>query len=169
MWLLPLLFCSYNFTIAINVRSVVADALFCIFGLLGEYHGNNPEMSKLLHKAVRQKSENAYSIYQQHLANRPVNVSFSLTTLFHLFDICFVNFSTSMSFCLKFLIYTIFINNIFFRFSVIFWSLRVVGHQFQLAKLNLQSPLSSASALVECLLELFQEKHMKQLQLQWTD
>ncbi|CAL9201051.1 unnamed protein product [Musa hybrid cultivar] len=40
----------------------------------GEYHGNNPEMSKLLHKAVRQKSENAYSIYQQHLANRPVNV-----------------------------------------------------------------------------------------------
>ncbi|KAG1331820.1 ferredoxin-dependent glutamate synthase, chloroplastic [Cocos nucifera] len=40
----------------------------------GEYHGNNPEMSKLLHKAVRQKSENAYAIYQQHLANRPVNV-----------------------------------------------------------------------------------------------
>ncbi|WRX25745.1 Glutamate synthase [Theobroma cacao] len=40
----------------------------------GEYHGNNPEMSKLLHKAVRQKSESAYSIYQQHLANRPVNV-----------------------------------------------------------------------------------------------
>jgi glutamate synthase (ferredoxin) len=32
-------------------------------------------MSKLLHKAVRQKSENAFSIYQQHLANRPVNVS----------------------------------------------------------------------------------------------
>ncbi|OAY67109.1 Ferredoxin-dependent glutamate synthase, chloroplastic [Ananas comosus] len=40
----------------------------------GEYHGNNPEMSKLLHKAVRQKSDNAYSVYQQHLANRPVNV-----------------------------------------------------------------------------------------------
>ncbi|KAG8372095.1 hypothetical protein BUALT_Bualt12G0030900 [Buddleja alternifolia] len=40
----------------------------------GEYHGNNPEMSKLLHKAVRQKSETAYSVYQQHLANRPVNV-----------------------------------------------------------------------------------------------
>lgn len=40
----------------------------------GEYHGNNPEMSKLLHKAVRQKSETAYSIYQLHLANRPVNV-----------------------------------------------------------------------------------------------
>ncbi|KAL2464593.1 Ferredoxin-dependent glutamate synthase 1 [Forsythia ovata] len=40
----------------------------------GEYHGNNPEMSKLLHKAVRQKSESAYSIYQQHLVNRPVNV-----------------------------------------------------------------------------------------------
>lgn len=41
----------------------------------GEYHGNNPEMSKLLHKAVRQKNENAYAVYQQHLANRPVNVS----------------------------------------------------------------------------------------------
>ncbi|CAM8877418.1 hypothetical protein QQ045_019299 [Rhodiola kirilowii] len=40
----------------------------------GEYHGNNPEMSKLLHKAVRQKNENAYYVYQQHLANRPVNV-----------------------------------------------------------------------------------------------
>ncbi|KAL8489352.1 hypothetical protein ACS0TY_025304 [Phlomoides rotata] len=40
----------------------------------GEYHGNNPEMSKLLHKAVRQKSESAYTVYQQHLANRPVNV-----------------------------------------------------------------------------------------------
>ncbi|KAF5474256.1 hypothetical protein F2P56_006170 [Juglans regia] len=40
----------------------------------GEYHGNNPEMSKLLHKAVRQKSESSFSVYQQHLANRPVNV-----------------------------------------------------------------------------------------------
>ncbi|KAK9740733.1 hypothetical protein RND81_03G056400 [Saponaria officinalis] len=40
----------------------------------GEYHGNNPEMSKLLHKAVRNKSESAYAVYQQHLANRPVNV-----------------------------------------------------------------------------------------------
>eukprot|EP00262_Sarcandra_glabra_P009426 TRINITY_DN2380_c0_g1_i2.p1 TRINITY_DN2380_c0_g1~~TRINITY_DN2380_c0_g1_i2.p1 ORF type:complete len:1655 (+),score=354.53 TRINITY_DN2380_c0_g1_i2:80-4966(+) len=40
----------------------------------GEYHGNNPEMSKLLHKAVRQKSDGAFSVYQQHLANRPVNV-----------------------------------------------------------------------------------------------
>ncbi|CAN8257204.1 unnamed protein product [Cochlearia groenlandica] len=40
----------------------------------GEYHSNNPEMSKLLHKAVREKSETAYSVYQQHLANRPVNV-----------------------------------------------------------------------------------------------
>lgn len=40
----------------------------------GEYHGNNPEMSKLLHKAVRQKNESAYFIYQQHLANRPISV-----------------------------------------------------------------------------------------------
>lgn len=40
----------------------------------GEYHANNPEMSKLLHKAVRNKSESAYAVYQQHLANSPVNV-----------------------------------------------------------------------------------------------
>ncbi|XP_057983389.1 ferredoxin-dependent glutamate synthase, chloroplastic-like [Malania oleifera] len=40
----------------------------------GEYHGNNPEMSKLLHKAVRQKNESVFSVYQQHLANRPINV-----------------------------------------------------------------------------------------------
>ncbi|GAB2210097.1 hypothetical protein Droror1_Dr00015350 [Drosera rotundifolia] len=40
----------------------------------GEYHGNNPEMTKLLHKAVRERSESAYAVYQQHLANRPINV-----------------------------------------------------------------------------------------------
>nr|CAB3458853.1 unnamed protein product [Digitaria exilis] len=40
----------------------------------GEYHANNPEMSKLLHKAIREKSDNAYTVYQQHLASRPVNV-----------------------------------------------------------------------------------------------
>ncbi|BBN01830.1 glutamate synthase (ferredoxin) [Marchantia polymorpha subsp. ruderalis] len=40
----------------------------------GEYHGNNPEMSKLLHKAVREKMESAYAVYQEHLSTRPVNV-----------------------------------------------------------------------------------------------
>ncbi|XP_057437962.1 ferredoxin-dependent glutamate synthase, chloroplastic isoform X2 [Lotus japonicus] len=40
----------------------------------GEFHANNPEMSKLLHKAVRQKSQSSFAVYQQHLANRPVNV-----------------------------------------------------------------------------------------------
>ncbi|CAN6176506.1 unnamed protein product [Urochloa humidicola] len=40
----------------------------------GEYHANNPEMSKLLHKAIREKRDNAYTVYQQHLASRPVNV-----------------------------------------------------------------------------------------------
>ncbi|KAG2638842.1 hypothetical protein PVAP13_2NG619300 [Panicum virgatum] len=39
-----------------------------------EYHANNPEMSKLLHKAIREKRDNAYTVYQQHLASRPVNV-----------------------------------------------------------------------------------------------
>ncbi|XP_066398214.1 LOW QUALITY PROTEIN: ferredoxin-dependent glutamate synthase, chloroplastic-like [Miscanthus floridulus] len=40
----------------------------------GEYHANNPEMTKLLHKAIREKRDNAYTVYQQHLASRPVNV-----------------------------------------------------------------------------------------------
>eukprot|EP00898_Chlorokybus_atmophyticus_P004776 jgi/Chlat1/529/Chrsp103S01113 len=40
----------------------------------GEYHGNNPDMSKLLHKAVRQGSTEAYEAYQAHVAGRPVNV-----------------------------------------------------------------------------------------------
>lgn len=43
---------------------------------VGEYHGNNPEMSKLLHKAVREKMESAYAVYQEHLSTRPVNVNF---------------------------------------------------------------------------------------------
>ena len=52
-----------------------------LFGYLkGEYHGNNPEMSKLLHKAVREKSETAYAVYQQHLANRPITVSHNTVT-----------------------------------------------------------------------------------------
>lgn len=41
----------------------------------GEYHGNNPEMSKLLHKAVREKNPDAYAVYQEHLTKRPINVS----------------------------------------------------------------------------------------------
>ncbi|MCO5561597.1 hypothetical protein L7F22_015218 [Adiantum nelumboides] len=40
----------------------------------GEYHSNNPEMSKLLHKAVRERNESAYAVYQQHLATRPMQV-----------------------------------------------------------------------------------------------
>eukprot|EP00245_Coleochaete_scutata_P012805 TRINITY_DN501_c2_g4_i1.p1 TRINITY_DN501_c2_g4~~TRINITY_DN501_c2_g4_i1.p1 ORF type:complete len:1642 (-),score=381.86 TRINITY_DN501_c2_g4_i1:1105-6030(-) len=40
----------------------------------GEFHGNNPEMSKLLHKAVRQKNPAAYTVYQDHLATRPIHV-----------------------------------------------------------------------------------------------
>ncbi|XP_024543692.1 ferredoxin-dependent glutamate synthase, chloroplastic [Selaginella moellendorffii] len=46
-----------------------------------EYHGNNPEMSKLLHKAVREKNESAYAVYQNHLSDRPVNVLRDLLTL----------------------------------------------------------------------------------------
>ena len=41
-----------------------------------EYHGNNQEMSKLLHKAIglggKEPSEDAYELYQEHRQNRPV-------------------------------------------------------------------------------------------------
>ena len=40
----------------------------------GEYHGNNPEMAKLLHKSVRDGSADAYESYVEHLDNRPTNV-----------------------------------------------------------------------------------------------
>ncbi len=38
----------------------------------GEYHMNNPEMSKALHKAVVNKSYDHYEVYRQHLEHRPV-------------------------------------------------------------------------------------------------
>lgn len=38
----------------------------------GEYHLNNPDMAKALHKAVAQKQYHHYHIYQQLLQNRPI-------------------------------------------------------------------------------------------------
>ncbi|MBW4516277.1 MAG: glutamate synthase subunit alpha [Timaviella obliquedivisa GSE-PSE-MK23-08B] len=38
----------------------------------GEYHMNNPEMSKALHKAVGEKSHDHYQLYQTLIANRPI-------------------------------------------------------------------------------------------------
>jgi glutamate synthase (ferredoxin) len=38
----------------------------------GEYHANNPETAKVLHKAVRDGQYNHYEVYQQQLLNRPV-------------------------------------------------------------------------------------------------
>jgi glutamate synthase (ferredoxin) len=38
----------------------------------GEYHMNNPEMSKALHKAVGEKSHDHYQLYQTLISNRPV-------------------------------------------------------------------------------------------------
>lgn len=38
----------------------------------GEYHMNNPEMSKALHKAVATKDYDHYQLYQQLLENRPI-------------------------------------------------------------------------------------------------
>jgi glutamate synthase (ferredoxin) len=52
-----------------------------LWNILGEYHGNNPEMSKLLHKAVREKNQSAFAVYQEHLSNRPVNVRPHLSLL----------------------------------------------------------------------------------------
>lgn len=137
-----------------------------MFFIAGEYHGNNPEMSKLLHKAVRQKSENAYFVYQQHLANRPVNVSFLsfslriLQTETYLFTLCCL---LLVWIFLVFCSYMLMSPSIL-RFFVIFLSSKVIGHLFLLGKLNRHPPLSSVSALVECLLELFPGRHMKQLQ-----
>lgn len=54
----------------------------CDLGVPGEYHGNNPEMSKLVHKAVREKNKDAYAVYQEYLAHRPVNVHFLLLLSF---------------------------------------------------------------------------------------
>ncbi len=38
----------------------------------GEYHMNNPEMSKALHKAVGEKSHDHYQLYQTLISNRPI-------------------------------------------------------------------------------------------------
>lgn len=38
----------------------------------GEYHMNNPEMVKTLHKALAQKSHDHYELYKQQLENRPI-------------------------------------------------------------------------------------------------
>lgn len=47
----------------------------------GEFHGNNPEMSKLLHKAVRANSTEAYLAYQAYLESSPANVLRNLLEL----------------------------------------------------------------------------------------
>lgn len=130
--------------------------LTLIYIFKGEYHANNPEMSKLLHKAVRQKSQSAFSVYQQHLANRPVNVSPEDPT----FMIVLYNFCTT-GLCEIFFYH--------FRFSVIFLSLKVIVLQYLWGRLNLLHVSCNGFALAGCHLELFQEKLTKQLQLQWTD
>lgn len=38
----------------------------------GEYHMNSPEMSKALHKAVKEQNYDHYEVYKQHLQGRPV-------------------------------------------------------------------------------------------------
>ncbi|MFB2738738.1 glutamate synthase large subunit [Umezakia ovalisporum] len=38
----------------------------------GEYHMNNPELAKVLHKAVNGKQYDHYEVYKQHLQGRPI-------------------------------------------------------------------------------------------------
>ncbi|MBO9999034.1 MAG: glutamate synthase large subunit [Cyanobacteria bacterium SID2] len=38
----------------------------------GEYHGNNPDMTKVLHKAVRDGQYDHYDVYKKQLEDRPV-------------------------------------------------------------------------------------------------
>jgi glutamate synthase (ferredoxin) len=38
----------------------------------GEYHMNNPQMTKLLHKALRENQYDHYQLYQQQLTQRPI-------------------------------------------------------------------------------------------------
>eukprot|EP00899_Mesostigma_viride_P025406 jgi/Mesvir1/604/Mv02039-RA.1 len=40
----------------------------------GEHHGNNPEMTKLLHKAVRGNEPEAFAYYSEYLKTRPTSV-----------------------------------------------------------------------------------------------
>ncbi len=38
----------------------------------GEYHGNNPDLTKVLHQAVREGKYDHYEVYKQHVQSRPV-------------------------------------------------------------------------------------------------
>lgn len=62
----------------------------------GEYHSNNPEMSKLLHKAVRERNESAYAVYRQHLATKPVQVSVHKSLHF---SACILRMMQTLIFC----------------------------------------------------------------------
>jgi glutamate synthase (ferredoxin) len=46
----------------------------------GEYHMNNPDMSKALHKAVADQNYDHYQVYKQQLLNRPVTALRDLLT-----------------------------------------------------------------------------------------
>lgn len=64
--------------LALSRHSAPSLVLVCRwrgYAPVGEYHGNNPEMSKLLHKAVRNGEADAYLTYQAHINQRPTNVS----------------------------------------------------------------------------------------------
>jgi glutamate synthase (ferredoxin) len=46
----------------------------------GEYHMNSPEMAKYLHKAVADKNQDHYALYQKYLHNRPLTALRDLLT-----------------------------------------------------------------------------------------
>lgn len=98
-------------SVAFWVKGFSAEAIKKLdnFGFIqfrpgGEYHGNNPEMSKLLHKAVREKNPDAYAVYQEHLAKRPVNVSSADILLAPFACVCAASHASSVLLFWRFLI-----------------------------------------------------------------
>nr|YP_009402791.1 glutamate synthase [Compsopogon caeruleus]ARX96140.1 glutamate synthase [Compsopogon caeruleus] len=72
---------SYHIGFSIEIKNKLANYGFIQYRPGGEYHINNPEMSKILHKAVRGYKQEYYNNYKDMISNRP------LTALRDLFEI----------------------------------------------------------------------------------
>nr|YP_009295726.1 ferredoxin-dependent glutamate synthase [Mastocarpus papillatus]AOL58210.1 ferredoxin-dependent glutamate synthase [Mastocarpus papillatus] len=62
---------SYNFAFAPLLPKKLPNLGYVQYRPSAEYHVNNPEMSKTLHKAVRTKNDTLYSKYKHLLDDRP--------------------------------------------------------------------------------------------------
>lgn len=65
-------FCSYANGFSIENKKKLVNYGFIQYRPGGEYHINNPEMSKLLHKAVRGYKQEHYDNYTKLISNRPI-------------------------------------------------------------------------------------------------